>query len=129
MKLTYWSRVAILLLAACFILAMIPGCVTLTGGQQVTAMSPEEVAKNAITEAKVVIKAAQDVLEANLDDEVYTPQETLQKLQQLSEYRKDIRDAETLIRLGKGAEAKTKADLVRTLASALRKELAERAKK
>jgi electron transfer flavoprotein alpha subunit len=128
-KLTYWSRVAILLLAACFILAMIPGCVTLTGGQQVTAMSPEEVAKNAITEAKVVIKAAQDVLEANLDDEVYTPQETLQKLQQLSEYRKDIRDAETLIRLGKGAEAKTKADLVRTLASALRKELAERAKK
>jgi electron transfer flavoprotein alpha subunit len=129
MKLTYWSRVAVLLLAACFILAMIPGCVTLTGGQQVTAMSPEEVAKNAITEAKVVIKAAQDVLEANLDDEVYTPQETLQKLQQLSEYRKDIRDAETLIRLGKGAEAKTKADLVRTLASALRKELAERAKK
>jgi hypothetical protein len=29
MKLTYWSRVAILLLAACFILAMIPGCVSL----------------------------------------------------------------------------------------------------
>jgi hypothetical protein len=28
-KLTYWSRVAVLLLAACFILAMIPGCVSL----------------------------------------------------------------------------------------------------
>jgi electron transfer flavoprotein alpha subunit len=84
--------------------------------------------QDAIIEAKLVLKGSQDVLEANLDDGVYTADEAARKLAQLEGYWKDIKEAETLLALGKGLEAKTKADLVKSLASALRRELAERAR-
>lgn len=118
--LSYWSRVAILLLAACFILAMIPGC----ANPLVAPKTPQE----AINEANVYLTATANVIKQNVEDKIYTKDEAQKYLNKVRELSKKVDDAQVLVRAGL-PDAKDQAELVRSLIIALHREVAARARK
>jgi hypothetical protein len=119
MKLTYWSRVAILLLAACFILAMIPGC----ANPIVAPKTPQE----AINEANVTLTATANVIAQNVKDGIYTKDEGNRYLGKVRELADKVDAAQKLVNSGL-PDAKQQAEIVRSLVLALHREVAQRAR-
>lgn len=113
-------------LAAC----ALPGCSTLgTTGVSSTLSPQAQLAQGAINETNVTLAATANVIAQNLSDGTMTKDEAQVALNQVKDYATKADDAQNLLDKGLVLDAKSQAELVRGLISALHKQVAAKARK
>jgi hypothetical protein len=82
-----------------------------------------ETPQQVINEAKETVLAVKKMINQNLTDKSYTPAVAEKRLNEVEKVEKDVKDAEALLRLGKGVEATNKASAARAAIRSLRSQV------
>ena len=85
-------------------------------------------AQKIINETNVVLTASYKVLAVNVEDELIGTADAMQYLETLNDYAHRADQAQDALNLGKIADAKTQAETLNKLVSALHRKIAEKAK-
>ena len=108
-RLEYWTYAALAVLALAAAVAFF-GCAS--KGPQ----TPQQV----INEAKETVLAVKRLINQNLTDGFYTASQAERKLNEVEAVERQVKDAESLLKLGKGVEAGNRAAAARAAIRALR---------